>query len=434
MTTVSVPPPPRADLRRRYDAWADAYERALYTLQRRVKRFIADIDLTPTIKYRVKSFDSYHQKILRRLRGLDGECTSIEITDVLGMRIVCPFMDDLDRVETALREHFDVLEVERKGAEYSVREFGYASVHYLVQMPTDIRESFHLDRVLPVEVQLRTILQDAWAEVEHELVYKAEFSPFDEPLRRKLAALSANLSLSDIIFQEIRDYQRQLRFELRKRRDAFWATIQGAQDGVPSSAPKEQPERAAAVLGGGADSIDTLLLRALHAHNNGDYDTAVDLYSSILEREERQTILGVIYIHRGMARFSQGDYESATADFTRAIRVDPDNARAYYYRAVAHRLMHAPETALDDYNRCVEIDPFQFEALYGRARVLADLGRRDEALADCDAALRIDGDSAAVNTLRAHILATAASAPATSSPETEVGDQNEAPAAPPSDP
>jgi putative GTP pyrophosphokinase len=53
------------------------------------------------------------------------------------------------------------------------------------------------------EVQVRTILQDAWAEVEHELVYKAEFTPFDEPMKRKLAALNANLTLSDMLFQEI---------------------------------------------------------------------------------------------------------------------------------------------------------------------------------------------------------------------------------------
>ena len=75
---------------------------------------------------------------------------------------------------------------------------------------------------LVCEIQIRTILQDAWAEVEHELVYKSEFSPFDLPLRRKLASTNASLSLADIIFQEIRDYQTKLQREVDERRASFY--------------------------------------------------------------------------------------------------------------------------------------------------------------------------------------------------------------------
>ena len=108
-----------------------------------------------------------------------------------------------------------MLDVERKGSERSFREFGYESIHLLVELPEDLREEARgFDRPA-FEVQLRTILQEAWAEVEHELVYKAEFTPFDEPMKRKLAALNANLSLSDIIFQEILDYQRRLNYGSR---------------------------------------------------------------------------------------------------------------------------------------------------------------------------------------------------------------------------
>ncbi len=61
------------------------------------------------------------------------------------------------------------------------------------------------------EIQLRTILQDAWAEVEHELVYKSDISLPNQSIRRKLASLNATLTLSDLIFQEIRDYQKEIR-------------------------------------------------------------------------------------------------------------------------------------------------------------------------------------------------------------------------------
>ena len=62
-----------------------------------------------------------------------------------------------------------------------------------------------------VEVQVRTILQDAWAEVEHELIYKSHFRfPNSDSIRKKLAAVNASLSLADMIFQEIRDAQKEM--------------------------------------------------------------------------------------------------------------------------------------------------------------------------------------------------------------------------------
>jgi len=93
--------------------------------------------------------------------------------------------------------------------------------------PADLVESLALADPPPCEIQVRTILQDAWAEVEHELIYKSKFLPFDQPLKRKMAALNANLTLSDIIFQEIREYQRQLNQELEKRRRQFLDSLKG---------------------------------------------------------------------------------------------------------------------------------------------------------------------------------------------------------------
>jgi len=125
----------------------------------------------------------------------------LPINDVLAMRIICPFLRDLDEVEAAIATQYDIVEIERKGQNHSFREFGYESVHVLIRIPDEILPLCNgLERSV-IEIQLRTILQEAWAEVEHELVYKAEFTPFDEPLKRKLAALNATLTLSDIIFR-----------------------------------------------------------------------------------------------------------------------------------------------------------------------------------------------------------------------------------------
>lgn len=76
--------------------------------------------------------------------------------------------------------------MERKGSERTFREFGYESVHFLLDIPEEFKVGLVLPKNLIFEIQLRTILQDAWAEVEHELVYKSEFSPFDQPLKESL--------------------------------------------------------------------------------------------------------------------------------------------------------------------------------------------------------------------------------------------------------
>lgn len=62
---------------------------------------------------------------------------------------------------------------------------------------------------------------------------------FDESVRRKLAALNANLTLADITFQEIRDYQRKLHGELRERRRSLWQAVADVTEGVGQDADLE---------------------------------------------------------------------------------------------------------------------------------------------------------------------------------------------------
>ena len=117
---------------------------------------------------------------------MDGRDQPIPITDIIGIRVVCPFLGDLERAVKELASAFSVTEIERKGAERSFREFGYESIHLLVELPMELGAARPGLDVKVCEIQLRTILQEAWAEVEHELVYKNEFTPFDEPMKRKV--------------------------------------------------------------------------------------------------------------------------------------------------------------------------------------------------------------------------------------------------------
>ncbi|HUX49456.1 MAG TPA: tetratricopeptide repeat protein [Spirochaetia bacterium] len=424
MTTISLPLPSKEQLREQYAEETDVYEKVLYEVHRRMKQNFIRTGVPATIKYRVKSFESMYEKLLRKLKLTGQREGSIQMTDLLGLRVVCAFMEDLNKAEEQIRQTMNVVEVERKGANFSVKEFGYESTHYLTRIPDDIADSFHVGQDLLCEIQLRTILQDAWAEVEHELVYKAEFTPFDEPLRRKLAALNANLSLSDIIFQEIRDYQRQLHSELKKRRELFWkkmAEVTGDQidsnGGSGNGADLQEPVATVVdpdeasfeeVEGGnfvrslvmGSETIDNMLLKALAAHNQNRLGTAIRIYSEILSFRPKEYIQAIIHVHRGMAYFTQAQYAPAIDDFSRAMELDARNPKAYYYRGVVQRVLGHYSQSLEDLNACLELDPYQFDPLYARAQVYFQLGDYGGSLQDLERALSIQPDAAHCRTYR----------------------------------
>lgn len=418
--------PDKAKLAAHYEAARASYESALAQFLSRVETVLKPTGLRPTLKSRVKAFDSYYSKKLRLLKKAWTEkLPALPVNDILAMRVICPFLGDLSVVESVLREHFVVEEVERKGSEHSFREFGYESIHLLVKIPDDLQGLCpHLERNV-VEIQLRTILQEAWAEVEHELVYKAEFTPFDEPMKRKLAALNANLTLSDIIFQEILEFQKKLNSELDYRRDSFYKKIEEVTDGnADLTDPETVAKKPSTAAGAGSapangaggargygrgaapapqpagvtldkpnyDSygLDGLMLAALEAHNSADFSTAINIYTKIIEKKPEKAIAAVVYKHRGMAYFAQSEYRSAMNDFTSCVELDPECYKALYFRGVTKTVFGDYSGAIDDFTMALQIYPYHFYSRYRRAQCYWKLGDPVQAQADCDIALRIE--------------------------------------------
>ncbi|HPA11313.1 MAG TPA: RelA/SpoT domain-containing protein, partial [Treponemataceae bacterium] len=161
--------PNREHLERQYGEFMPSFETLLERLDSHLKSCITVP--SANFKGRVKGFNSYYRKLLRTMSadGVKNEEFPV-ITDIIGIRIVCAFLQDLVQVEKNLQDCFTVLEVERKGADRTFREFGYESTHILLAIPRELKEGLSLPRDLIFEIQVRTILQDAWAEVEHELV------------------------------------------------------------------------------------------------------------------------------------------------------------------------------------------------------------------------------------------------------------------------
>ena len=386
--------PNREELQTIYELLRPAYDEALAETYLAVRSLLESHGYTPTIKYRVKRFNNYYGKLKKVLKG-QKESTASQITDLLGLRIICPFLEDLEIIEGLLTEHFPIVEAEKKGERNSFREFSYDSVHLLLSLSSAaIAEPIpHCGAVC--EIQLRTILQDAWAEVEHELVYKSDIVLPNESIKRKLASLNATLTLSDLIFQEIRDYQKEIRHHGRKRRESIEEILR-VQDLITPPAQQQMEPPSTMQVGpisyALANELEKIMLSALNAHSHNDLETAVQLYGRLLEMDLERPIRAMVYNHRGMAYFSLGDLNLASNDFSRSIEYDRESFRGWANRGLVNRMLRKFDASLDDYNRALNIDAANYEGYFGRAQTFYDLQLFAKALADCEKTLELQPD------------------------------------------
>lgn len=130
-----------------------------------------------------------------------------QITDLAGVRVITHFLSTLVEIDRMLTDEFAVVEKSNKGTLLIQSDrFGYQSIHYLVRLkegranlPEYRRFAGHV-----VEVQVRTILQHAWAEIEHDIQYKSSVT-IPAEIRRRFVALAGMLEIGDREFQAIED-------------------------------------------------------------------------------------------------------------------------------------------------------------------------------------------------------------------------------------
>lgn len=376
--------PNKTRLKKQYDNYSAHFVVLLARLEEHL-RSIIKISAIPAYKTRIKSFNSYYTKLLKFLPAHHIEDFPV-VTDLVGIRIVCPFLKNLNEVVSLLIRHFEIIEIERKGADRTFREFGYESTHILAVIPENFKVGLLLPPNLIFEVQIRTILQDAWAEVEHELVYKFEFSPFDYPMKRKFASINASLSLADIIFQEIRDEQNMLNTELEKRRKQFYSRADEFTNELVGNA-EEKDDSASSDTSNitcSLETIDSLILQAIKAHNRSDFQTAEMLYTRILNQQPNPLVISIVYKHRGMAFFAQGDYERAYQDFSASLKANPENFRSYYYAGIVLMMLNKNTDAIIQFGKSLEINRYQAHVYFRRALAYFQENQLIPALHDLD--------------------------------------------------
>ena len=163
------------------------------------------------VEGRIKSADECVRKFSRKYRAaLEDTNTPYEIvpyiTDLIGLRIVCLYEDELEYVAQLVRTQFEVIEITDKvsAVESTEAAFGYKGLHLDLRLDAAHRALPRYALLAPFtfELQIRTIIQDSWSVLDHKIKYK---KAIPGPLKRRINVLAALFELADREFRQIRD-------------------------------------------------------------------------------------------------------------------------------------------------------------------------------------------------------------------------------------
>ena len=154
------------------------------------------------IKTRIKKPNSIYNKLQKMGHDFTTENIQTYLNDVAGVRIVCAFIDDIYMLADCLIRQDDVTLIEMKDYIRNPKGNGYRSLHLIISVPIFLQNE---KRNVKVEVQLRTIAMEFWANLEHQMRYKKELSPeLLEKISTELGACAETSAELDLRMQEIR--------------------------------------------------------------------------------------------------------------------------------------------------------------------------------------------------------------------------------------
>ena len=194
----------RLHLVRRFEEQVPVYDElcteTVHILKKRLKERRIKVS---EISSRVKSLESFLKKVQQKRYNDPFN----DNKDFAGVRIVCSYISDVEKVEKIIYDEFQVVERVEKPEEKGVDRFGYLANHYIVKLNTAIKGPRYENlEHLVLELQVRTVLVNALAELHHDLIYKNEAGIPDSLIREfnGIFATGENLDKAiDVIYQKI---------------------------------------------------------------------------------------------------------------------------------------------------------------------------------------------------------------------------------------
>jgi ppGpp synthetase/RelA/SpoT-type nucleotidyltranferase len=330
-----------------------SYQRFAAELESRLREATRIVAPFGIVQVRAKSISSFAEKAIRKHDELEDPIN--EFTDLCGARVITRTQAEVAAVSQWVEEAF-VIDWANSGdtaLRLEPTQFGYRSVHYIVSLPEDE----HLPRGLGglrAEVQVRTLVEHAWADFSHDLSYKGEFK-LPPRWQRDIAVIAAQLEDVDRAFTSVEEGLR------------LYETSYG------SYLNEEEIERELAILETVLEhdpgNADVGRRAGKLAASKGDWRRAVQLMSSHVDPKSPRTARQPLLRDLGIALCKLHEGRRESSGFKRGRRYlrlateaphrDPDAlaALAGTYKGIDER------EALELYRSAYEIDPADYYAL-----------------------------------------------------------------------
>ena len=197
--------------RKKFLATKNVYIRIINSLIKKL-----NLDMVTKVEGRVKDREECIKKFHRKYQdNLEVDELPYEIkdyiSDLIGIRIVCLYEDQIVMLSEILGEKFKILNVTDKvsSVESTEDSFGYKSLHMDLALSDEMAllPQYQQYANCSFEVQIRSLIQDAWSVLDHQIKYKKSIP---SALKRRINILSALFEIADREFREIRDATTQL--------------------------------------------------------------------------------------------------------------------------------------------------------------------------------------------------------------------------------
>ena len=128
-------------------------------------------DLIDHVSTRIKEPESIMKKMKKKGYSFTYQEMIENINDIAGIRIICPLKKDVFSVRDLIKKIPGVHILKEKDYITHPKESGYSSYHIILEVPVSLTKS----RIyVKVELQIRTLAMDFWANLEHKIKYKPE--------------------------------------------------------------------------------------------------------------------------------------------------------------------------------------------------------------------------------------------------------------------
>ena len=180
--------------------------------------------ITHSVSARVKD----RKSLSRKIKNKDKYSSIQDITDIVGIRIISNYSDEVDQIAKIIEDNFtvDVNNSIDKRASLDPDKFGYLSLHYVVSISKERErlDEYKRFKNKKIEIQIRSVLQHAWAEIEHDIGYKSTIE-VPKHIRRQFSRLAGILELADEGFVKIKEeldiYRDELENNIDSKPDEF---------------------------------------------------------------------------------------------------------------------------------------------------------------------------------------------------------------------